>query len=103
MTVLIEMTSRDPDVFYWPKPSTHGKPAELLRVESKIEDLWECYGKKCDIIPLPNIELDELLDEIDHLEKIKTRLWNEWQPLEAEKELTNEQVRINSESISSLI
>ena len=80
MTVLgINVTDRDPDLFYWPKPNWHGKPAELLRVESKIEDLWECYGKKCDIIPLPNIELDELLDEIDHLEKIKTRLWNEWQ------------------------
>jgi hypothetical protein len=102
MTVLINLTSRDPDLFYWPKPNWHGKPAELLRVESKIEDLWECYGKKCDIIPLPNIELDELLDEIDHLEKIKTRLWNEWQHLETEKE-RNEQVRINSESISSLI
>ena len=102
MTVLINLTSRDPDVFYWPKPNWHGKPAELLRVESKIEDLWECYGKKCDIIPLPNIELDELLDEIDHLEKIKTRLWNEWQHLETAKE-RNEQVRINSESISSLV
>lgn len=80
MTVLgINVTDRDPDLFYWPKPNWHGKPAELLRVESKIEYLWECYGKKCDIIPLPNIELDELLDEIDHLEKIKTRLWNEWQ------------------------
>ena len=32
------MTSRDPDVFYWPKPNWHGKPAELLRVESNIED-----------------------------------------------------------------
>lgn len=80
MTVLgIDVTDRDPDVFYWPKPNWHGKPAELLRVESKIEDLWGRYLKKCDKVSFPNIELDNLLDEIDRLEKVKEILWNEWQ------------------------
>lgn len=98
MTVLIEMTSRDPDVFYWPKPNWHGKPAELLRVESKIEELSARYIRMCDIEPLPVVELEELDDLIQHLEKIKTRLWNDWQcashvsapiAVEAETELKN--------------
>ena len=80
MTVLgIGVTDRDPDVFYWPKPNWHGKPAELLRVESKIDKLSARYIRMCDIEPLPVVELEELDDLIEHLEKIKTRLWNEWQ------------------------
>ncbi len=85
MTVLINLTSRDPDVFYWPKPNWHGKPAELLRVENKIDRLSARYIRMCDIEPLPVVELEELDDLIEHLEKIKTRLWNDWQ---SEKELT---------------
>ena len=85
MTVLINLTSRDPDVFYRPKPNWHGKPAELLRVESKIDKLSARYIRMCDIEPLPVVELEELDDLIEHLEKIKTRLWNDWQ---SEKELT---------------
>lgn len=79
MTVLIEMTSRDPDLFYWPKPNWHGKPAELLRVESKIDGLSARYIRMCDIEPLPVVELEEIDDQIKHMEKIKTRLWNDWQ------------------------
>ena len=85
MTVLINLTSRDPDVFYWPKPNWHGKPAALLRVENKIDELSARYIRMCDIEPLPVVELEELDDLIEHLEKIKTRLWNDWQ---SEKELT---------------
>jgi len=79
MTVLINLTSRDPDVFRQLPPNHHGKPAELLRVEGKIEDLWNRYLRQCDIVPLPNMELDNLLDEIDRLEKVRGILWNEWQ------------------------
>lgn len=79
MTVLINLTSRDPDVFSWQKPNWHGKPAELLRVESKIDELIARYIRMCDEEPLPVVELEELDDEIKHLEKIKTRIWNDWQ------------------------
>ena len=88
MTVLIEMTSRDPDVFYWPKPSTHGMPVEYAKVRSEIEILTTRYIRLCDVEPLPITELEELDDQIQQLEKVKTRLWNEWQHLETEKELT---------------
>lgn len=88
MTVLIEMTDRDPDVFYYPTPNGHGKPEELARIQKRIDVLWSRYLKLCDVIPLPNIELDELDDEIRHLEKIKSKLWNEWQEsLSIEKEI----------------
>ena len=90
MTVLIETTSRDPDVFYWPKPNTHGMPVEYARVRNEIEILTARYIRMCDIEPLPVIELEELDDQIQQLEKVKTRLWNEWQHLDKEKELTNE-------------
>lgn len=80
MTALgIDMSSRDVDLFYWPKPSHHGKPDELLSVEGKIDMLWGRYLRLCDVEPLPVVELEELDDEIQHLEKIKTRLWNDWQ------------------------
>ena len=88
MTVLIEMTSRDQDLFYWPKPSTHGMPVEYARVRNEIKILTARYIRMCDIEPLPVIELEELDDQIQQLEKVKTRLWNEWQHLETEKELT---------------
>ena len=79
MTVLINLTSRDPDVFRQLPPNHHGKPKQLLSVENQIEVLWTRYLKKCDIVPLPNMELDNLLDEIDRLEKVRENLWNEWQ------------------------
>ena len=79
MTVLIEMTSRDPDVFYWPKPSTHGKPEELTRIQNQIDRLSARYIRMCDVEPLPVVDLEELDDEIKQLVKVKTRMWNEWQ------------------------
>ena len=88
MTVLNEMTSRDRYVFYRPKPSTHGMPFEYAKVSGEIEILTARYIRLCDVEPLPITELEELDDQIQQLEKVKTRLWNEWQHLETEKELT---------------
>ncbi len=85
MTILVEMTARDKDVFYWPKPSTHGMPVEYAKVRSEIEILTARYIRLCDVEPLPITELEELDDQIQQLEKVKTRLWQEWQ---SEKELT---------------
>ena len=80
MTTLgINVTDRDPDLFYWPKPNWHGKPAELLRVESKIDKLEARYIRLTDVEPLPWDELEELDDEIKQLMKIKERIWDEWQ------------------------
>ncbi len=67
MTALgIDMSSRDADLFYWPAPSTHGKSPEYLAVSDKIEELWARYLRLCD---------DEIVDEINRLEKEKEYLW----------------------------
>jgi hypothetical protein len=40
MTALgINVTDRDPDLFYWPKPSTHGMPTEYWKLASEIDTL----------------------------------------------------------------
>lgn len=89
MTALgINVTDRNPDLFYWPKPNWHGKPVEYAKVRGEIEILIARYIRLCDVEPLPWAELEELDDQIRQLEKVKTRLWNEWQHLETEKELT---------------
>ncbi len=68
MTALgINMSTRDPDLFYWPAPSTHGKSPEYLAVSDKIEELWARYLRLCD---------DEIVDEINRLEKEKEYLYN---------------------------
>ena len=80
MTALgIEFSSRDPDLFYWPEPSWHGKPLELLEVESKIDVLEARFIRLSDEWPLPYTELEEIEDEIKQLENMKTKIWNEWQ------------------------
>lgn len=80
MTALgINMSTRDPDLFYWPKHSYHGKPLGLLEVEDKIDKLEARFIRLSDTYPLPYIELEEIEDEIKQLEKVKTRIWNEWQ------------------------
>jgi len=67
MTALgIEFSSRDADLFYWPAPSTHGKSPEYLAVSDKIEELWARYLRLCD---------DEIVDEINRLEKEKEYLY----------------------------
>jgi len=73
------MSTRDPDLFYWPEPSSHGKPLDLLDVEDKIDKLEARFIRLSDTYPLPYIELEEIEDEIKQLEKVKTRIWNEWQ------------------------
>lgn len=77
MTVLIEMTSRDPDVFYRPKPSTHGMPTEYWKLASEIDALQARYIRLCDVEPLPVIELEEIDDQIKQLEKIKSKVYEQ--------------------------
>jgi len=80
MTALgINMSTRDPDLFYWPEPSSHGKPLDLLEVESKIDILEARFIRLSDTWPLPYTELEEIEDEIKQLENMRTRIWNEWQ------------------------
>lgn len=67
------------DRFSWPEPSFHGKPLDLLEVESKIDQLEARYIRLTDVEPLPWDELEELDDEIKQLMKIKDRIWDEWQ------------------------
>ena len=67
------------DRFSWPEPSFHGKPFDLLEVESKIDRLEARYIRLTDVEPLPWDELEELDDEIKLLMKIKDRIWDEWQ------------------------
>lgn len=77
MTVLIEMTSRDPDVFYRPKPSTHGMPTEYWKLASEIDTLQARYIRLCDVVPLPVIELEEIDDQLKQLEKIKSKVYEQ--------------------------
>ena len=80
MTALgINMSTRDQDLFAWPKPSWHGKPLDLLEVESKIDVLEARFIRLSDTYPLPYIELEEIEDEIKQLENMKAKIWNEWQ------------------------
>ena len=77
--VLNHISTHMEDKFYWPKPSFHGKPLDLLDVEDKIDKLEARFIRLSDTYPLPYIELEEIEDEIKQLEKVKTRIWNEWQ------------------------
>jgi len=77
VTVLIEMTSRDLDVFYWPKPSTHGMPTEYWKLAGEIDTLQARYIRLCDVVPLPVIELEEIDDQIKQLEKIKAKVYEQ--------------------------
>lgn len=67
------------DNFYWPQPSFHGKPLDLLDVEDKIDKLEARYIRLTDVEPLPWAELEELDDEIKHLMRVRDRIWNNWQ------------------------
>ena len=77
MTVLIEMTSRDQDLFYWPKPNTHGMPTEYWKLAGEIDTLQARYIRLCDVVPLPVIELEEIDDQIKQLEKIKSKVYEQ--------------------------
>jgi len=74
MTALgIDFSSREPDVYFQPKPNYHGKSAEYLAVSDKIETLWTRYIGTCEYAP--QYKLDEMIDEINRLEKEKEYLY----------------------------
>ena len=88
MTALgINMSTRDPDLFFWPAHSFHGKPPELVEVEDKIDRLEARYIRLTDEEPLPWNEMEELDDEIKQLMKIRDRIWDNWQE-KTRKEVT---------------
>ena len=69
----IEMSSREPDAYYQPKPNYHGKSAEYLAVSDRIEELWARFIRICEYAPQE--KLDEIQDEINRLEKEKEYLF----------------------------
>ena len=69
----IEMSSREPDVYFQPKPGSHGKSSEYLAVSDRIETLWAHFIRICEYAP--QYKLDEIQDEINRLEKEKERLF----------------------------
>lgn len=74
MTALgIEMSSREADVYFQPKPNYRGKSAEYLAVSDKIEELWARFIRICEYAPQE--KLDEIQDEINRLEKEKEYLF----------------------------
>lgn len=74
MTALgIDMSSREPDAYYQPKPNYHGKSAEYLAVSDRIEELWARFIRICEYAPQE--KLDEMIDEINRLEKEKEYLF----------------------------
>ena len=77
--VLNHISTHMEDRFSWPKPSFHGKPLDLLDVEDKIDKLEARFIRLSDTYPLPYVELEEIEDEIEQLEKVKARIWNAWQ------------------------
>mgnify|MGYP000931120852 FL=1 len=90
MTALgIDMSSREPDAYYQPKPNFHGKSAEYLAVTDKIESLWAHYIRICE--HAPQEKLDEMIDEINRLEKEKDYLFKRDQM--AISNMRKEQVR----------
>ena len=90
MTALgIEMSSREADVYFQPKPNFHGKSAEYLAVSDRIEELWARYIGICEYAP--QYKLDEMIDEINRLEKEKEYLFKRDQM--AISNMRKEQVR----------
>ena len=89
--VLDHIAAHMDDRFSWGRPSSHGKPADLLEVEGKIDMLEARYIRLTDIEPLPWDELEELDDEIKQLMKVRDRIWDAWQ--ESIKMARKEKVR----------
>ncbi len=74
MTALgIDMSSRDADVCYQPQPNLHSKSVEYAVVADRIETLWARYIGVCEFTP--QYKLDEMIDEINRLEKEKEYLY----------------------------
>ena len=85
----IDFSSREPDVYFQPKPNFHGKSAEYLAVSDRIEELWARYIGICEYAP--QYKLDEMIDEINRLEKEKEYLFKRDQM--AISNMRKEQVR----------
>jgi hypothetical protein len=74
MTALgIDFSSREADVMYQPKPNLHSRSVEYAAVSDRIETLWACYIGICEYAPQE--KLDEMIDEINRLEKEKEYLY----------------------------
>jgi capsid protein len=74
MTALgIDFSSREPDIFYQAQPNLHSKSVEYASVADKIETLWARYIGTCEYAP--QYKLDEMIDEINRLEKEKEYLY----------------------------
>ena len=69
----IDFSSREPDVYFQPKPGSHGKSSEYLAVSDRIEELWARFIRICEYAPQE--KLDEIQDEINRLEKEKEYLF----------------------------
>lgn len=69
----IEMSSREADVMYQPKPNLHSRSVEYAAVADRIETLWARYIGICEYTP--QYKLDEMIDEINRLEKEKEYLY----------------------------
>jgi hypothetical protein len=69
----IEMSSREADVMYQPKPNLHSRSVEYAAVADRIETLWARYIGICEYAPQE--KLDEMIDEINRLEKEKEYLY----------------------------
>ena len=63
----IEMSSREPDVMYQPKPNLHSRSVEYAAVADRIETLWAHFIRICEYAPQE--KLDEIQDEIKRLDK----------------------------------
>ena len=85
----IDFSSREADVYFQPKPNFHGKSAEYLAVSDRIEELWARYVGICEYAP--QYKLDEMIDEINRLEKEKEYLFKRDQM--AISNMRKEQVR----------
>ena len=71
----IEITTRDPDVFRWQQPNTHGKTEEMLAVNSELDKLFAEYIRLTDLEPLPVARLNAIDIEIVRLEEKKRNIW----------------------------
>ena len=69
----IDFSSREPDVYFQPKPNLHSKSIEYAAVADRIETLWARYIGICEYAPQE--KLDEIVDEINRLEKEKEYLY----------------------------
>jgi hypothetical protein len=78
MTVLNAEVVRQTNHFCWTIQNNRVKPLQLRKIEDDIAQKSAKFIRLVNVVPLPVNELDELDDEIKHLQKIKERLLDEW-------------------------